>query len=62
MEKTPMASQQINPALEARRQRYIEQLYDRSGRSCSTFTGLFQQRLQQPLDQDMAQVLEESER
>ena len=57
-----MASQQINPVLEARRQRYIDRLYERSGRSCSTFTGLLQQRLQQLLDQDMAQMLEGSER
>ena len=47
----------VDPATEARRQAYLEALYQRSGRTCSTYTGLFQQRQQQLIERDMAEVL-----
>ena len=47
----------VDPATEALRQAYLEALYDRSGRSCSTYTGLFQRRQQELLERDMAKLL-----
>jgi hypothetical protein len=47
----------VDPTTEARRQAYMEALYDRSGRTCSTYTGLFQQRQQELLERDMAELL-----
>ena len=47
----------VDPNTEARRQAYLEALYRRSGRSCSTYTGLFQQRQQELLERDMAELL-----
>jgi hypothetical protein len=34
------------------RQAYLDWLYERSGRTCSTYTGLYQQRGQELLDAD----------
>lgn len=42
---------------EARRQQYLERLYERSGRSCGTYTGLFIQRQQQLIEDDMTREL-----
>ena len=47
----------VDPTTEARRQAYLEALYDRSGRTCSTYTGLFHQRQQELLARDMAELL-----
>ena len=47
----------VDPTTEARRQAYIERLYERSGRTCSTYTGLFQQRQQELLARDMEELL-----
>lgn len=47
----------INPATEDRRQAYIEALYRRSGRTCSTYSGLFQQRQQELMERDIDEVL-----
>ena len=33
----------INPTTEQRRQNYIDALYERSGRTCGTYTGLWQE-------------------
>ena len=50
----------VDPNTEARRQAYIEALYRRSGRTCSTYSGLLQQRQQELLERDMAQLLNAS--
>lgn len=47
----------VDPTTEARRQAYLEALYQRSGRTCCTYTGLFQQRQQELLERDMAEVI-----
>ena len=47
----------VDPNTEARRQAYLEALYRRSGRSCSTYTGLFQQRQQELMERDMTELL-----
>lgn len=54
-----MPQQMIDHAAEARRQAYIERLYERSGRSCGTYSGLLQEHIKHLLEQDMAQVLED---
>ena len=48
-----------DPILETRRQAYLETLYQRSGRTCSTYTGLYQQRQRELIEQDMAAALAE---
>lgn len=55
-----MTQQMIDHAVEARRQRYIELLYERAGRSCGTYSGLLQEHIKHLLEQDMVQVLEEA--
>lgn len=55
-----MIEHHINPAIEARRQRYIECLYERAGRSCGTYSGLLLEHINRLLEQDMAEVLGES--
>lgn len=52
-------SSNCNPVIEARRQRYIECLYERAGRSCGTYSGLLLEHIQHLLEQDMAEVLGE---
>ena len=54
-----MAEPRIDPAWEARRQAYIERLYERAGRSCGTYSGLLLEHINHLLQQDMAKVLEE---
>jgi hypothetical protein len=46
----------IDPIAEQRRQDYLDWLYDRAGRTCCTYTGLYQQRQQELLAMDMAAV------
>lgn len=53
-----MIEHQIDFALEARRQLYIEKLYERAGRSCGTYSGLLIQHIDHLLEQDMAKVLD----
>jgi len=48
----------IDPIVEARRQAYIERLYERSGRSCGTYSGLLMEHIQHLLEQDMNKVLD----
>ena len=48
----------INPVIESRRQAYIERLYERSGRSCGTYSGLLMEHIQHLLEQDMNEVLD----
>jgi len=55
-----MTQQMIDHAVEARRQRYIELLYERARRSCGTYSGLLEEHIKHLLEQDMAQVLEEA--
>lgn len=47
----------VDPVIEARRQAYIERLYERSGRSCSTYSGLLQQHIQHLIEEDMIREL-----
>ena len=47
----------IDPIIEARRQAYIERLYERAGRSCGTYSGLLMQHIQHLLEQDMEREL-----
>jgi hypothetical protein len=54
-----VTSPTIDPARESRRQAYLEALYARSGRTCMTYTGLFQERQRELLAQDMVAVLAE---
>lgn len=53
------AQPMIDPVIETRRQAYIERLYERSGRSCSTYSGLLQEHIQHLLEQDMKAELGE---
>lgn len=48
----------IDPVVETRRQSYIERLYELSGRSCSTYSGLFMERIQHLIEEDMQRTLE----
>ena len=48
---------EINPITEQRRQDYLDALYARSGRTCSTYTGLYQERLAQLVERDMEELL-----
>ena len=48
-----------DPVVESRRQAYIERLYARSGRSCSTYSGLLQEHIQFLLEDDMKRLLVE---
>ncbi len=47
----------VDPTTEARRQAYLEALYERSGRTCSTYPGLFHQRKLVLLARDMEELL-----
>lgn len=47
----------INPTVEARRQKYLDWLYERYGRTNCTYTGLLQQRLKELLEHDMDEAL-----
>lgn len=45
-----------DPKTEQRRQEYLEWLYQQSGRTCSTYTGLYQERLKQLVERDMQEA------
>jgi hypothetical protein len=47
----------INPKIEQRRDDYLQWLYQQSGRTCSTYTGLYQERLKELVNQDMRNAL-----
>jgi len=49
-----------NPTTEQRRQDYLDALYERSGRTCSTYTGLYQERIAQLVERDMQELLGEA--
>jgi hypothetical protein len=50
----------IDPAREQRRQDYLDALYEQSGRTCSTYTGLYQERLAQLVESDIQRLLGEA--
>ena len=52
-----MADRRIDPAVEDRRQAYIERLYERSGRRCGTYSGLLEEHIRRLVEQDMEEVL-----
>lgn len=41
-----------DPTEQGRRQAYLDWLYARSGRTCSTYSGLYQQRAAELMEQD----------
>lgn len=43
--------------IENRRQAYLEHLYERYGRTCCTYTGLYQQHVAALVERDMREVL-----
>jgi hypothetical protein len=47
----------INHKTEQRRDDYLQWLYEQSGRTCSTYTGLYQERLKELVNQDMQKAL-----
>lgn len=46
-----------DPTTEARRQAYLDALYERSGRTNGLYTGLYQRRLQELTEADMTRLL-----
>jgi hypothetical protein len=48
-----------NPTIEQRRDDYMQWLYQQSGRKCSTFTGLYQQRIAELIERDMKEALDD---
>jgi hypothetical protein len=49
----------INHKIEQRRDDYLQWLYQQSGRTCSTYTGLYQERLKELVNQDMRKALDD---
>jgi hypothetical protein len=47
----------IDHKIEQRRDDYLQWLYQQSGRTCSTYTGLYQERLKELINQDMQKAL-----
>jgi len=47
----------IDPKTEQRRQNYLDALYERSGRTCSTYTGLYLEHLTELVQRDMQELL-----
>jgi hypothetical protein len=45
----------IDHQIEQRRQDYLDWLYEQSGRTCSTYTGLYQERIALLVERDMQQ-------
>ena len=45
-----------DPQTEQRRQDYLDWLYEQSGRSCGTYTGLYQERVAWLVERDMQQA------
>ena len=54
---TTSNSHAFNPVIQSRRQTYIERLYERSGRSCGTYSGLLLEHIQHLLEEDMNREL-----
>ena len=54
-----MTDHHIDPAIETRRQAYIERLYERSKRSCGTYSGLLQEHIRHLLNEDMEKALDD---
>jgi hypothetical protein len=52
---------EINPITEQRRQDYLDALYTKSGRTCNTYTGLYQQRITELVERDMDELLGEAQ-
>lgn len=48
-----------NPILDQQRQDYLEWLYQQSGRTCCTYTGLYQQRIADLVKRDMEEALDD---
>ena len=48
-----------DPTTEQRRDDYMQWLYQQSGRTCSTFTGLYQERIAQLIERDMREALDD---
>jgi hypothetical protein len=46
----------INHKTEQRRDDYLQWLYEQSGRTCCTYTGLYQQRIADLIRRDMAEA------
>lgn len=47
----------IDPQTEQLRQDYLDWLYEQSGRTCGTYTGLYQERLAWLVEHDMQEAL-----
>jgi hypothetical protein len=47
----------INHKTEQRRDDYLQWLYEQSGRTCCTYTGLYQQRIADLIQRDMTEAL-----
>lgn len=47
----------VNHIEETKRMLYLEYLYQHSGRTCSTYTGLYQERIQALIEADMKAAL-----
>ena len=47
-----------HPTTEQHRQNYLDALYERSGRTCGTYTGLYQERLTELIQRDMHELTE----
>ena len=47
----------IDHKIEQRRDDYMQWLYEQSGRTCRTYTGLYQQRIADLIQHDMAEAL-----
>lgn len=50
----------IDSTTEQRRQDYLDALYERSSRTCSTYTGLYQERLTELVQRDMQELLSDA--
>lgn len=47
----------INHVEENRKARYLDWLYDNSGRTCMTYTGLYEQRIAELIERDKNEAL-----
>lgn len=54
-----MTEHHLDPVIETRRQAYIERLYERSKRSCGTYSGLLQEHIRHLLNEDMEKTLDD---
>ena len=51
----------IDHQIEQRRQDYLDWLYQQSGRTCGTYTGLYQERIAWLVERDMQQAASKGE-